>query len=440
MSGAIEAREVLESLENTKPLKEFTKGHNGGIYNGPKFSRTWVESQDYGVPFLGSSTMLIADLSDLPLLRKKDALSSKLSYLRLEKGTTLISCSGTIGRTVYARYDMENMWTSQHIIKVVPDTEKIKSGYLYAYLSSNFGVPLIVSGTYGAIIQHIEPHHISDIPVPRLKANLEEKIHDLIQEASELRSSAQDKRESVISKVQKELKWKPQKLYELSNSVGVNQLNRRFDAFHHTYSISLARKTLSESLDSAVLGSVVREVFEPNRGARMKVENPDFGVPFLSSSEVFRLDPVGDYFISKKTPGFDRLLIEECDLLIPRSGQIGGIIGKAVLPLPTYYGHAATEHLVRIRCFSREDAYYLWAIFASQPGYYAAIGTAYGTSIPSLDCELLSFLKIPWNEGEFREEVIDLVSRKISNLSEAIRKERAAVALLEEYVGRMETV
>lgn len=59
--------------------------------------------------------MLRADLSDVGLLRRKDAESPKLRYLRLTRGTTLISCSGSIGRTVYTRPDMEGMWGSQDV-------------------------------------------------------------------------------------------------------------------------------------------------------------------------------------------------------------------------------------------------------------------------------------------------------------------------------------
>ena len=52
-------------------------------------------------------------------------------------------------------------------MKVVPDPGRIPPGYLYAFLSSKYGVPQIVGGTYGAIIQHIEPQHIANLPVPR---------------------------------------------------------------------------------------------------------------------------------------------------------------------------------------------------------------------------------------------------------------------------------
>ncbi|RZM79568.1 hypothetical protein [Leptolyngbya iicbica] len=59
MSGALEAKAILEDLSVVKePLKALTSGHNGGIYNGPKFSRYWVDDPEYGVPFVGSSSML----------------------------------------------------------------------------------------------------------------------------------------------------------------------------------------------------------------------------------------------------------------------------------------------------------------------------------------------------------------------------------------------
>ncbi len=187
MSGALEAKIRLAALPYEKVmLRDLTAGREGGIYNGPHFSRNFVESTKYGVPFLGSSAMLRADLSGLPLLRRRDAISSKLSFLRLSAGMTLISCSGTIGRMVYARPDMEHIWTSQHIMKVVPDPAKVPPGYVYAFLSSKFGLPIVVSGTYGSIIQSIEPQHIANLPVPRLGDELEGAISERMDESAKL--------------------------------------------------------------------------------------------------------------------------------------------------------------------------------------------------------------------------------------------------------------
>jgi type I restriction enzyme S subunit len=435
MSGALEAKIRLDELVCEKaPLRSLTSGHDGGIYNGPHFSRTFVDSPEHGVPFLGSAAMLQADLSNLPLLRRRDAFSPNLSYLGIEPGMTLISCSGTIGRMVYARSNMRGMWTSQHIMKVVPDPQRVKPGYVYAFLSSKFGVPLVTSGTYGSIIQSIEPHHIADLPVPRLRDDVEGQVHELIEAAADQRSKAAELRRSVVEKVTRCLGWKHRSTSDLWTVAGSSTLQRRLDAVHHAAGIAAARDCLA-SHSSTRLGDAVVEVFEPNRGARRKVNDAAYGVPFLSSSEVFRLDPVGDYLISRtRTRHLERQLVGATDLLLPRSGQLGGIIGRAVLPLPTYYGSAASEHLVRVRCRTREDAFFAWAVFASDPGYYAAIGTAYGSSIPSLDCELLSDLRIPWWDGPKRNEVVELVKRMVDALTQAIMAEREGVALVERAV------
>jgi type I restriction enzyme S subunit len=194
LSGAIEARKLLGQLPVKKEaLASLTTGHNGGIYNGPMFRRNYVTDREHGVPFLTSSGILLADLSTLPLLSKKDAMSSRLAYLQIREGMTLISCSGAIGRMAYTRPEMDGMWSSQDVLKVVPAPDRILPGYLYAFLSSKFGVPLVVGGTYGAVIPHIEPYHIATLPVPRLDEEIEVRVHGLYTGSSRIAIKVSDR-------------------------------------------------------------------------------------------------------------------------------------------------------------------------------------------------------------------------------------------------------
>ena len=134
MSGALEARDTLKQLKARKDaLSTLTTGHTGGIYNGPVFARIWVDDPRYGVPFLSNSDMLNADLANLPLLQRRYAESKKLAHLELSPGTTLITCSGTIGRMTYVRPDMAGMWSSQHIMKVVPVIDSCFNNHLFAW-------------------------------------------------------------------------------------------------------------------------------------------------------------------------------------------------------------------------------------------------------------------------------------------------------------------
>lgn len=436
MSGALEARDTLKQLKMRKDaLSTLTKGHAGGIYNGPMFKRNYVDSAEYGVPFISSGSMLLADLSTLPRLRRLDAESGRLSYLRLRPGMMMISCSGTIGRMTYVRPDMDGVWSSQDVLKVVPNPERVPSGYLYAFLSSRYGVPLVVSGTYGAIIQHIEPEHIAELPVPRFGPVFEQEVALLIDAAAAERVAASKHRRAALELFQAKIGWSHHS-DSIARAPMASALLGRMDAFHYSPRVETGRASLAAHCGIR-LGDQVERVFEPNRGSRLKVTDPAFGVPFLSSSSVFELNPSAEYLVSRSlTPHLEALLVSDCDVLIPRSGQLGGIIGRAVLPLPMNVGQAGSEHLVRVRCHSPQDAAYLWAVLASEPGYWALVGTAFGSSIPSLDSSLISDLTIPWLSELDRQEIGALAEKAVVAQNKGNELEAAAVALLEEKIRK----
>lgn len=430
LSGAIDARMLMESSRfNTDRLSTVTSA----IYHAGREARRWVSDEQYGVPFLSSSDILKADLTHLPLLSKRQVQGNPGFLIR--KGWTLITRSGTIGRMVYVRPDMSGMACSEHAMRVVPDEEAIRPGYLFAFLRSRYGVPMVIGGTYGSIIQSIEPEHIAQMPVPRFGADIEEKAHALVEQAAADRCKAAEARCTAIRQATTLAAWTACAMRMSIGTASASNLARRMDAFHHSDVVTRARSALSNAPSSERIANVVQAVFEPNRGARRKVDDASFGVPFLSSSEVFALDPEGDYFISRKaTPNLDMLLVLGQDLLVPRSGQVGGIIGRAVLPVPTVYGNAASEHLVRIRCCTHEDACYLWAVLASDPGYWALVGTAFGSSIPSLDCGLMSQLSVPWIDGAMRERIVEAARLSLHLQNAAIAAERAAIALVERAI------
>lgn len=426
LSGAVDARMLMESPRfSSCKLSTVTLA----IYHAGREARRWVSNEKYGVPFLSSSDILKADLTNLPLLSKKQVAANPGFLVR--KGWTLITRSGTIGRMVFVRPDMDGMACSEHAMRVVPDEGVIRPGYLFAFLRSRYGVPMVIGGTYGSIIQSIEPEHIAQLPVPRFAREIEEEVHALVAQAAADRSKAAEARSAAIRQARQLAHWSgPSTTMSVGSAVS-SELHRRLDAFHHSDVVTRARRAFQNARSAERLGAVTRSVFEPNRGARRKVDDPAYGVPFLSSSEVFALDPEGDYFISRKaTPNLDLLLVMREDLLVPRSGQIGGIIGRAVLPVPTIYGKAASEHLVRIRCETHEDACYLWAVLASEPGYWALVGTAFGSSIPSLDCELISGLSVPWVTGTDRDQIVEFAQLALRLQDAAIAAERSAIALV----------
>ncbi|MDI9406286.1 MAG: restriction endonuclease subunit S [Chitinophagaceae bacterium] len=422
---------------NKERLADLTKGHDGGIYNGPHFSRNYVEDAEHGVQFLGSSSMLQADLGNLPYLRRKDAESPKLSYLKIQPGMTLISCSGTIGRMVYARPDMSEMWSSQHIMKVVPDDEKIPSGYLYAFLSSKFGVPLVTSGTYGSIIQSIEPEHLAELPVPRLGMKVEDSISHLVELASRNRSEAARLLKKAISAVKRILG--PVEEYATRATplavISSKNLQARFDAFYYSPKCSGARKSFdtASNCEHRLLGEVA-EVFIPGIFKRRYADDPSFGVPYITGGDVFQLAALSDRYLMKRVAAENALQVKQGSILVQEAGQLGGLIGRSVYVGAHLNGFAVSNNMVRITSKNPKDAGYLYGLLSTPEGITLLSREAAGSSIPHMDAGRLNAVSIPWPHEEVRKSISMIVDNAVELRDKAVEAEEKARNLIERAI------
>ncbi len=436
LGGALEAQVLLEELTARKdPLGAVTVD----IFNGPQFVRNYLDNPDLGVPFMTGSSMKLADLSRLPLLSKKDAHSKKLRHLAIKPGMTLISCSGTIGQMAYARPEMVGIWASQDVLKVVPDTAKILSGYLYAFLSSKYGIPLITSGTYGGIIQHLEPEHISGLPVPRFGTALEKKIHNLVEEAAVLRTNATD----FFLKKLEELERKAGLIktcvlrrldHQVSGVVLSSKLGSRFDTnFHSPLHYRVIDQFDKTRVKSIRVGAIAASIVEPPRFKRIKHDDPVHSVPLFGTGGIGDVDPQPISWITE-FPGHQAYVVGRKAVLIPRSGQLNGIIGTATLPIGAVRTGVVSEHAIRINCHDEMDAGYLYLALSSQTGLIQLKARAFGGSIPTLDVANVASVLIPALSPKERKHLGSEAYRVATMRTEALEKESKARELLVQAI------
>jgi type I restriction enzyme, S subunit len=437
LSGGFEARVLLKKLDAEKqPLKDLTAGGLKGIFNGPRFPRHYVQDPAHGVPFLGSTDILAADLSGLPMISKKQVKARP--ELMIDQDWTLITCSGTIGRMVYSRADMKGMAGSQHFMRIVANRTKILPGYLYAYLSSRFGVALIVSGTYGSIIQHLEPSHIADLPVPRLGDALEQKIHDLIYSAAQKRSIASAKKTEAIRTLYEEFELQVIPPTESPTDFATFTVNKsqmlRLDAFNYSPKSLLAANELSNCCNvSKKLGDIA-QVFTPGIFKRVYAGESSFGYPYFSGSELFQIAPEPRGFLSKKVPNIENYLVNKDWLLVQDAGQTGGLIGR-LLRVPPYADQSAvSNHLMRIVPTCKNEAAYLFALLSSPHGYRAIVRHAFGTSIPQLDPNHIAQIQVPYPNPEIRSKIAKPILDAWQLLDEADEEENLAVRKVEQTI------
>jgi len=438
VKGAIETRRKIQTLACEKDhLVDLTLGGLSGMYHVGQDKIVWAQDGFHGMPFLRSSDILDADITESLFISRKQVAGNSL--FQCPAGTTLITRSGTIGRMTYMRPDMTDTAISQDVLKVVPDTSKVNAGYLYAFLKSRFGLPMVTGGTFGSIIVHIEAENIADLLVPRLGA-VEDQAHELIQRAANAQVESGELRKHAGSMVN-EICGFPERLAPAArifaySSANSNDVLRRLDATFHN-PIAQQAEALTKAANGIALSSAGVLGFESNRMKQVFVEE-GYGTPFITSGGIFSKTITPERYLRNQLLGEDETWrINEYDTLIARSGQVGGIIGRGVWADSRLDGFAASPHILRLRPTSEEfPPGYVYAFLClTDVGYQLLARTAAGSSIPFLPLDAVLEIKIPTIPSlQQRQEIDELVKRSGELRKKSQELEKEAVALVERTI------
>ena len=443
LGGAYEARAVLERLPSTmvQTLRLLTRDGEDGILNVGRIARKWVSDATYGVPFLSSTDILQADLSRLSLIAKTVVESNPSLLLR--EGWTLITRSGTIGRMAFARSDMAGLACSEDVLRVIPDLNRIRPGYLYAYLSSKYGVPLVVSGTYGAIIQHIEPYHIAKLPVPRLGDSVETEADHLMREAAALRTVYQNKVqqatdllfESVGLRDITPAEWHAQGpdlgfVHQLAEWSSLRALNFNPRLQHLCARIKQGPwRTLNSLCEADTL----------QRGGRYKRIDADegYGVQLVGQRQLFWQRPEGRR-VSATSLG-DDVFVEPGTTLIAAQGTLGEgeMFCRAEFIWSVGTELAYSEHMLRV--VADETLMLRGCLFAflrSETAFRMLRSISVGSKQQDQHYVLLPNLPIPYPNRAVQQEVHTLIVEAYDGRHRSNLIEDQAVNLVERAIER----
>lgn len=155
-------------------------------FKGSRSTRNYVE-KEHGVPFLGGKN-IIQIRPDFKYVSKTE--TNNLSEMIVEKNQILISRSGTLGRTVFVWKNYENCAASEHLIRVVPNPKLVDEGYLYAFLSTDYGYHQLLRYKHGSVIDEITEGQISQSVIPLPSDKQQKEIGDLVRNAYDLRAEA----------------------------------------------------------------------------------------------------------------------------------------------------------------------------------------------------------------------------------------------------------
>jgi type I restriction enzyme S subunit len=446
MSGSIEARMTLESLNCTKSaLSTLTRGGIKGIVNAGRIKRVWVENPEEGIPFLSSSDILETDLSNFKYVTKN--IFKKHPDVILEPNTILITRTGTIGKIMYVRDGMVGMGCSEHVMRVFADEEKILSGYLYAYLGSKYGVPLVVAGTYGSIIQSIEPHHLEDLPVPRIDAEKEKDIDTLVKQAYSWISKYQEKIEQATKMVftysgVSQLSvwdWRKQQNKELGFTIKSNKLST-LRAWNQSSRLQDVKDDIANHSYS-LLGEITDFDWLKWRVMFKRIDaDPEHGIEAITQKQLFRLFPEGRWvsrsYMLDLSPKYQ---VPDGTILIAKQGTLGEselycraefITGEDATD------RAYTDHCMRVVA-DGIDSGYLYAFLRSHNAFRLLRGMSEGSKQQDLHFKVVPSMPVPRCSLSQEEEIGILVREAYKLRNDGVKQLDMAHRKIESYIDEL---
>ena len=399
------------------------------IYTGNIFKRVYVDNNISGFPFLTPSDMMKVNIDGNKFVSRKHTKNRE--KLTIKKDWILVSCSGTLGNTVYTNEDFHNRVATHDLIRIIPNDKNVKRGFLYSYLSSRFGYGLLTQASYGGVVKHIEPHHIQDLPIPILPNDKQEKIHNLILDSAHFREQATVLLNKAIECFEERIGESKIHLGYQHGSISskaLNNFHKRLDSQYQLIWEGLKNEEEKKFKYSKIF-NYAQSIFVGGRGKRNYVEN---GISFLSSSDMMLFNPRrGCKKVSKNNPGLKSMIVNEKDILISRSGTVGNtvLVGKHLAET------AISEHALRLVIDSSKiNPNYVFCFLKTKYGMRTMEASSFGSVIITLNEDLIGNIKLPILDNESQSKINQYIETYLDNLDKATEYENKAIDTVEKEI------
>jgi type I restriction enzyme S subunit len=169
------------------------------IFIPPRFKRIYV-SPEYGVPFLQGSHVPMIKPYDLKYLSRR--AHPDLSRWIIHQGWVLVTCSGTIGRVALVPKTLDGWAASQHIERIIPNTQRCHAGYIAAFLMTPYGQHQLTSKIYGGVVDELTEEDTAAIWLPDAPLEVQRRIGTLVVQAFERKEEANAIEDRAIARLE----------------------------------------------------------------------------------------------------------------------------------------------------------------------------------------------------------------------------------------------
>ncbi len=418
---AFNSRVIEINKDKCLPLGEMAK-----VFNPPIFKRQFCQKTERAVPYCQSSDVTNALEGSEVYINKQQAI--KVGSV-VKKNQILITGFGTIGNTRLVNELSEGISYANNVCRVECNDD-VKFGYIYAFLSSKYGVSQINKNASGSVVRYIESPGIKKTLVPILDIEKQKEIHDLILKTSLLRVEANKLLQESIAYFNN---YNINYSYGNINSqkIGIKKVAsgfKRFDSLYNIVSQKVDDCIHNSDLTFVTIKSQTEKIFIGPRSKRNYVEE---GVPFLSTSAMQKANP------TKTTKYISQALskdfrVGEGWLLTCRSGTLG----DSIYVLQIFSNYAISEDAIRIvvKENSRISKEYIYAFLKSKIGCNSLLSGSYGSVIQHLNEEYIGEIKIPILQVQYVNKIGELIKQHLENINSAIILENQAIDLIEKEI------
>ncbi|MBT5342339.1 hypothetical protein HOL59_02025 [Candidatus Woesearchaeota archaeon] len=431
---AVKSHLIIDKYENNI---ESTKKYTKEIFYPGRLKRVWSNKKK-GEPFFTGAQIL----QSYPQTNKyiNPSKIKNLDSYRVKQNTLLITRSGTIGNLTIVKGVLDKKLVTEDAIRVITKKEE-DIGFLYAYLKSSIGNPLIQQSVFGAVIDHIEPKHIESIKIPIIKEEIKRQISNSIKIVFQLRDDANKLIDNATNEFYKEtslekVEFDDPKLYEYENKIWTNfdfSEKLRLDGSYYNPLNALIIKNIKNKLKNYERLGEKNKIFELPTYKRIYLKKEN-GVPFLSGKNLMEANFQDLKYLSKIPFGkkINEYLIHEGSILVTMRGTCGNsrLIDKSL------EGYGASHNILRI--FPNQNEYhsgYIYIFLWSDYGKIQIESKILGSVVDVLTPEDCSDVIIPKVNYGIQKSIGEKAKKAFELRAEASKIEEETIDLLKKEIN-----
>ena len=409
---------------------------------GGRFKRIYTNSREE-IPFFLPSDIENVYPSPSKYISAKTPVP--LDKLRVNKQMLLVSVSGTIGKTSLVGNKLNGQIFSHDLLRILFNGP-YDLGYTYAFFKTEVGLKILQSNNYGAVIDHIEPEHLCNIPIPNAPDNIKQEIHEAVVMSYDLR----DQSNALVDEAQQLLyaalqipqrlnltpKYYAPEVGFRNYTVPLSKLNNRLDASYHLPEvdevINLISKHAKEitTLADARLSQriILAGVFKRTYVSKGQ------GIPFLGGRDITQLNPSVDKYLSysvHKERFHKELEVFENYILISDRGTIG----KTQIVPKHWSNWAVSQNIIKVIPASNKIAGYLYLYLQTEYAQLLIKRGTYGSVVDMIDDDNVANIPVPLLQDKATQQRInDLVLQANELRYQAYLKEQEAIKKMESIL------